>query len=177
MKRAGGDWAILLNAFEKIILTKSVTRERLERRGGSCVRTEGGGPFIHSHTHMWFSRGNGASSTEPHQAKAQIGAARVAGGTDAERLNDANSVFDFNRRQAKPSTACFPLRGTKNHSLRSWFTENDFNWRPFEQLTTRRFIMVKSVFVISYVWGYICVEIYSTYSCCHSLKVVWLVLD
>lgn len=99
MERAGGDWAILLNAFEKIILTKTVTRERLERRGGPCVRR---GRSVHPLTHMWFRRGDGASSTEPDGPKTQIGAARVAGATDTERLNGANSPFDFNRRKAKP---------------------------------------------------------------------------
>lgn len=66
----------------------------------------GGGPFIHPLTHMWFRRGDGASSTEPDGAKTQIGAERIEGATDTERLNGANSPpFDFNRRKAKPNSS------------------------------------------------------------------------
>lgn len=69
----------------------------------ACVRR---GRSVHPLTHMWFRRGDGASSTEPDGAKTQIGAERIEGATDTERLNGANSPpFDFNRRKEKPNSS------------------------------------------------------------------------
>lgn len=80
--RGGGDCAILLYGFQKIILTKTVTRESLEM-GGSCVRRWAVRTAT-PHGTMWFIRGYGASWTEPGGPKTQIAAARITRGTDTE---------------------------------------------------------------------------------------------
>ncbi len=75
---------------------------------------------------MWFRRGDGASSTEPDGAKTQIGAERIEGATDTERLNGANSPpFDFNRRKAKPNSS---------GKEQDW-PRNESHWKRFEPKT------------------------------------------
>ncbi len=100
----------------------------------ACVRR---GRSVHPLTHV-VQTGDGASSTEPDGAKTQIGAERIEGATDTERLNGANSPpFDFNRRKAKPNSSGKEQELTAERKSLKTIEPKDFLNR-----ITRRFILV-----------------------------------